>query len=212
MTTDRTPYCHKIRYGITGAPILTEDEMDGSHAPGMGVSPTLIELIYSAARDGKPATVSASVTGSWTRFGQPADGQVTTHFTNGPDGWPEWLAEEARLHNPDAAMAPQSVSRADVLRDAADALPEADLPFVPPMDRRRVADWLRRLAEEAQPAERHCTCSHPAGEHSIYGCADDCTCEWMPKRKPPMDPVHILGIKADEAQPGTEAQQDGARR
>ena len=108
---DRTPYCHKIRYGITGAPILTEDEMDGSHAPGVGVSPKLIELVYSPARDGKPARVDASVTGDWTRFGEPDGfgGQVTTHFKGGPDGWPAWLAEEARLHDPERAAAAPTV-------------------------------------------------------------------------------------------------------
>lgn len=47
------------------------------------------------------------------------------------------------------AVLPAPVDRAAVLREAADALPEADLPFVPPMDRRRVADWLRRMADEA---------------------------------------------------------------
>lgn len=101
----RTPYCTKIRYGITGAPILDGDDMDGSHAPGVGVRPTLIELVYIPDRDGKPAHVDASVTGTWTRFGQPDPdgfgGQVATHFRNGPDGWPTWLAEEARLHDPD---------------------------------------------------------------------------------------------------------------
>lgn len=103
----RTPYCTKIRYGICGAPLLAEDEMDGSHAPGIGVQPKLIELIYSAARDGKPASVSASVTGAWTRFGEPAGGEVAVHFKNGPDGWPAWLAEEARLHDPaPAGVAP----------------------------------------------------------------------------------------------------------
>lgn len=102
--TERTPHCTKIRYGITGAPLLTEDEMDGSHAPGVGVAPTLVELVYSPARDGKPARVDASVTGDWTRFGEPDGfgGRVTTHFKNGPDGWPAWLAEEARLHDPAA--------------------------------------------------------------------------------------------------------------
>jgi hypothetical protein len=115
--TARTPYCRKIRYGITGAPILTEDEMDGSHAPGVGMEPRLIELVYSSARDGKPASVSASVTGWWTRFGrreQPED-QMTTHFKNGPDGWPDWLVGEARLHDP-AAVVPPAVDRA-ALRD-----------------------------------------------------------------------------------------------
>lgn len=105
-TFDRTPYCHKIRYGITGAPTLTEDDMDGSHAPGVGVTPTLIELVYSPARDGKAARIDASVTGDWTRFGEPDGfgGQVTTHFKSGPDGWPAWLAEEARLHDPAAEI------------------------------------------------------------------------------------------------------------
>jgi hypothetical protein len=102
----RTPYCTKIRYGIEGAPILDGDDMDGSHAPGVGIRPTLIEFVYSAARDGKPASVSASVTGQWTRFGkrEPFDDQVTTHFKGGPDGWPAWLAAEARLHDPDAEL------------------------------------------------------------------------------------------------------------
>ena len=108
-TPGRTPYCHKIRYGVTGAPTLDGDDMDGSHAPAVGVIPKLIELVYSPARDGKPARVDASVTGDWTRFGEPDDfgGQVTTHFKNGPDAWPAWLAEEARLHDPErAASAP----------------------------------------------------------------------------------------------------------
>ncbi|MFI8872422.1 hypothetical protein [Streptomyces sp. NPDC055243] len=115
--TDRTPYCHKIRYGITGAPTLTEDEMSGSHAPGVGISPTLIELVYSAARDDKPARISASVTGWWTRFGkrdEPAN-EMTTHFADGPDGWPGWLAEEARLHDPAAAPSAPAERCGDVL-------------------------------------------------------------------------------------------------
>lgn len=106
LTITRTPYCTKIRYGITGAPTLDADEMDGTFAPGVGVAPTLIELVYSPARDGKPARIDASVTGDWTRFGEPDGfgGQVTTHFKSGPDGWPTWLAEEARLHDPAAEI------------------------------------------------------------------------------------------------------------
>lgn len=121
--TARTPYCTKIRYSITGAPTLGESEMDGSHAPGVGVRPTSIELVYSAARDGKPASVSASVTGDWMRFGKPDGGQVTTHFSDGPDGWPEWLAEEARLHDPDAAV-PSAVP-APATDRGADEMPSA---------------------------------------------------------------------------------------
>ena len=27
-----------------------------------------------------------------------------------------------------------------------------------------------------------CICAHPADDHSIYGCHDDCPCEWMSTR------------------------------
>jgi hypothetical protein len=80
----------------------------------------------------------------------------------------------------------------------------------------------RRDASEAQqdPTQDGCTCDHPADEHNVYGCEDDCACEWMPKRKPapaklpPMDPVHILGIDADTAvsQPGQPATDEPAPR
>jgi hypothetical protein len=324
----RTPYCHKIRYGITGAPILDEAEMDGSFAPGVGVEPALIELVYSPARDGKPASVDASVTGWWTRFGERDQfgGRMATHFKDGPDGWPAWLAEEARLHDPAAipvpAPAPTDGSVREQLLDALDfaycqglgyGTPEElvaayDATLLPPTDqtalRDRIAEaidgvftrwqtglgdqrpqdaihdavmavlptptdraalvdlvdqliehcpdhgcvepeWgdgchceivplLRRLAdavpvsgpggaadetraarprcphcqmphdltpdiaavcasirasiaahETQQPETRKpCRCPHPANEHSVYGCADDCACEWMPRRKP----------------------------
>lgn len=29
---------------------------------------------------------------------------MTTHFKNGPDGWPAWLAEEARLNDPERTL------------------------------------------------------------------------------------------------------------
>lgn len=56
---------------------------------------------------------------------------------------------------------------------------------------------LRRLADAAAvsgpcvageeqqnetPEARQCACPHPPDEHSVYGCADGCGCEWMPKR------------------------------
>jgi hypothetical protein len=108
------------------------------------------------------------------------------------------------------AVLPAPADRAAILREAADALPEADLRLVPPMDRKRVANWLRRLADAASgpgradgetqqdEAQKPCVCSHPADEHSVYGCSEGCGCEWMPKRRPAMDPVHILGVGSDE--------------
>jgi hypothetical protein len=160
----RTPYAHKIRYGITGAPILTDDEMDGSHAPDVGVAPVLIELVYSAALTDRPASVAASVTGVWTRFGkrEQPERTVTVHFKNGPAGWPDWLAEEARLHDPEpaavsAAVAPPtdtthglSVQHADALWDAV-AIPGPHTPTYPEQHE-RVCRAVRDILDELTPA------------------------------------------------------------
>ncbi|CAM5265336.1 hypothetical protein [Streptomyces fumanus] len=199
----RTPYCHKIRYGISGAPTLTGDEMQGSHAPGVGMSPRMIEVVHSAARDGRPAAVMVSVTGEWTVDGRPGSGEVTAHFEGDPSGWPVWLAEEARgalaavpVPSVDRAALRQRVAAALAREDAhnagydhgfvgsygadeetdgfVDAVLDAVLPA--PADRAAVlrwaadrlwalanrttergqgvlwaAEWLRRMAAEAQP-------------------------------------------------------------
>jgi hypothetical protein len=83
------------------------------------------------------------------------------------------------------------MDRAAVLREAADRLGElrlAEREWLVACGLDKAEQELRRLADEAP-----CGCGHPVDEHSVYGCADGCACELMPKR-PPMDPVHILGI------------------
>lgn len=40
----------------------------------------------------------------------------------------------------------------------------------------------RRQEVVARQTAKTCQCPHPADEHSVYGCADDCACEWMPQR------------------------------
>lgn len=47
-----------------------------------------------------------------------------------------------------ALVTDRAAVHAEALGKAADALPDADLPFVSPMGRRQTADWLRRLAVE----------------------------------------------------------------
>ena len=125
---ERTPYCHKIRYGVSGAPDTTG--MEGSYASGLSIDPTLVELVYSTARDGKPASLSASVRGWVMRDGvrvnpDDPDDQMLVHFKNGPDGWPAWLAAEARLHDPERATAPP-VDRAALRERIAAAIIESD--------------------------------------------------------------------------------------
>jgi hypothetical protein len=75
---------------------------------------------------------------------------------------------------PGPASAVQAVI--DRLRAALDVLPAV----VPAGAGEEPADETRG-AWGTRPA---CKCKHPIDEHSVYGCANDCACEWMPKRKP----------------------------
>ncbi|WP_210637179.1 hypothetical protein [Streptomyces sp. GESEQ-13] len=87
----------------------------------------------------------------------------------------------------------EPADRAAVLREAADhAYRIARRLDEQEHDERAQGAWdventlraeLRRMADETA-TEHRCVCSHPADEHSVYGCADDCACEWVPKRKP----------------------------
>lgn len=338
----RIPIAHSVRYAARGLP-----EVPFLYGPG-AIRPSEITLTYRAAPDSQLGRVHAYVKGRlWVDEREvPTTDGYGQHYDDGLDEWPEWLAEEARLHDPDAApsapadrsgmreriagvihedltqhkvrrdlgllgivprltdavlsVLPPAADRAAVLREAADAVaadteihirygsatdyanrhanllrrlaagerdeqqaqqdgaetgdgqggeliedylrflrgqgPEPDLTDLAPADREVIAGRFeivraladrdpslppldldpvaRRLglhadapADEEQQAETQargpwgtvpgCNCPHPADEHSIYGCADGCGCEWMPKR-PPMDPVHILGIEADE--------------
>lgn len=193
----RTAYCHKIRYGVTRAPDTIG--MDGSYAPGIAVSPTLVELVYSAARDNKPTGVSASVTGWFVKDGKRVDPEstVTVHFTDGPEGWPDWLAAEARLHDPEPAAVQPPADRGAVLREAAqhllarcphlgkaDALRKCTCPAAeellrlasqePGADDYTSAreDLLRRLADEAQPECRASLSGHCLREAQSESACD----------------------------------------
>lgn len=114
-----------------------------------------------------------------------------------------------------AALQARAADRAALLREAAEQLLASDLGPRPGHTEDYGCGWsdatLRaqsyllglaqtadgsRVAAEEQPAETQCGCGHAADEHSVYGCIDGCGCDRMFKR-PPMDPVHILGIDAD---------------
>lgn len=81
-------------------------------------------------------------------------------------------------------------ARATVLREAADAVSamdfsqlRADFWFNSQRNawdcgQSDAADLLRRRADGV------CNCVHPTDEHSVYGCADGCPCEYLPNRKP----------------------------
>ncbi|MFE6903822.1 hypothetical protein ACFVFJ_44575 [Streptomyces sp. NPDC057717] len=142
--TDRTPYTHKIRYGVTGAPQLP------GHRPGNTLDPTVVELLYAAPRDGRPARVDVMVTGWWMRDGERVqpERQVAHHWADGPEDWPDWLVKEAQLHEPAAA-------------------PSAPEPT-------RCSDPPCNQGGTGEPCDRHETeQAHAEGEHAFCGV----TCE-----------------------------------
>jgi hypothetical protein len=125
----------------------------------------------------------------------------------------------AILAVPSAGSEDTTTTRADTLREAATIVRSMDSDYAlqeaaehldglaVEVDEERE---LRRLAAETQPSEAaapSCGCPHPADEHSIYGCADGCGCEWMPKRKP-MDPARILGGAEPAASAGVQTDEE----
>lgn len=181
-----------------------------------------------------PADRAAVLAEAITRVEDPAERAKTT--TGAGLGWEaarDVLRRMADEEQQQPVVPARPTTRADVLCDAADcAYRIARRLDDQHHDQRAQGAWdvenvLRaqarlavadgsRMADEAQPATEargswgtrpRCTCSHAEDEHSVYGCLDDCACEWMPKRKP-MDPVHILGIDADV--PAPVAQQPAA--
>ncbi|MFB6626474.1 hypothetical protein ACFCWD_28900 [Streptomyces sp. NPDC056374] len=202
--TARTPYAHKIRYGVTGAPHLPSTDL-----PEFGVIPSLVELIYSAARDDLPARVSASVTGYLTRDGkkvQPAS-QVAQHYVNGPDGWPEWLASEIRLHAAGIRDAARTAAASQTTGQTTHAvpfvgsglttccrkppfeLPRTDLMSIQPENvtchlttgqddtEPETAPCSGPVACEDEPCDRHeREQAHAEGEHALCGPECECTC------------------------------------
>jgi hypothetical protein len=100
--TRRTPRCLKTRYNVTDAPQIACGE--GSHAPGITLRPTEVEISYTAPYNGHPARVDALVDGCWTLNGTLLKGEdVTEYYRNGAD-WPDWVTQEAREMNPDPTI------------------------------------------------------------------------------------------------------------
>ncbi|MFD9564413.1 hypothetical protein [Streptomyces sp. NPDC059994] len=147
--TIRTPRCLKIRYRVADAP---EVPVEVYNAPDITLAPTFVEIRYLAPLGVQPAFVDATVTGYWMRGGERVqpEKEMLHHFKNGPDGWPEWLAAEARLHDPQA----DDAARREQIRRA---LAEADgfnYEHLEPHDYQRHADAILALPGMQPPAER----------------------------------------------------------
>jgi hypothetical protein len=97
---DRIPIARSVVYAVKGAP-----EVPAQYTTGLTLAPTEITLTYRSAPDGQLGRVHAYVKGWWMRDGEryPADKPVGQHYYSDVGQWPDWLAAEARLHDPDAA-------------------------------------------------------------------------------------------------------------
>ncbi|MFD3835342.1 hypothetical protein ACFWWC_03670 [Streptomyces sp. NPDC058642] len=93
----RIPVARSVVYAVRGAPDVP-DEYNETRT----IAPTEISLTYRAAPDSQLGRVHAYVKGWWMQDGARVHAEaVGRHFTGDPTAWPEWLAAEARLHDPD---------------------------------------------------------------------------------------------------------------
>ncbi|MGW5616230.1 hypothetical protein [Streptomyces sp. NPDC003877] len=100
-TIDRIPIAQSVVYAVRGVPEVA-DEYNAERT----IAPHEISLTYRASEDSQLGRVHAHVKGWWMEDGArvPMDKPVGRHFWGRTFAdWPEWLAEEARLHDP-AAM------------------------------------------------------------------------------------------------------------
>ncbi|MET8080062.1 hypothetical protein [Streptomyces sp. NPDC005303] len=106
---DRIPLARSVHYVARGLP-----EVPNQYGPGV-LAPSEITLTYRAAPDSQLGRVHAYVAGRIWADGKELPllpgGLYGQHYFDGVDGWPAWLAEEARLHDPDApAVVPPAES------------------------------------------------------------------------------------------------------
>jgi hypothetical protein len=121
---DRIPLAHSVRYVARGLP-----EVPNQYGPGV-LAPSEITLTYRAASDSQLGRVHAYVAGRIWVDGVETPllpgGLYGQHYFDGLDGWPEWLAAEARLHDPDAPAVVPSVGGAALRDRIAHALERED--------------------------------------------------------------------------------------
>ncbi|NUO42381.1 MAG: hypothetical protein HOV82_10115 [Streptomyces sp.] len=105
---DRIPVARSVIYAVRGVPEVAEE-----YNPERTIVPTELTLHYRAAPDSQLGRVSAYVKGWWKQDGKriPMDKPVGRWFYGGPDGWPAWLAEEVRLHDPEITPADPAALR-----------------------------------------------------------------------------------------------------
>lgn len=97
---DRIPLTRSVHYAVRGMP-----EVPNQCGPGV-LAPSEITITYRDATDSQLGRIHAYVAGHiWVDGKELPLGLYGQHYFDGLDGWPEWLAEEARLHDPAVSSA-----------------------------------------------------------------------------------------------------------
>lgn len=99
-TIDRIPIGRSVTYAVRGLPEIA-DEYNAERT----IAPTEITFNYRSTPDSQLGRISVYVKGWWMQDGKrvPMDKPVGRWRYGNPEAWPTWLAEEARLHDPDAS-------------------------------------------------------------------------------------------------------------
>ncbi|MFI2033701.1 hypothetical protein ACH470_03215 [Streptomyces bottropensis] len=106
----RVPVAQSLVYIVRGTP-----EVPDEYNETRTIAPTEIMLTYRAAPDGQLGRVHAYVKGWWMQDGARVHAEaVGRHFHGDLAAWPEWLAAEAHLHDPETAD--EALSLAGALR------------------------------------------------------------------------------------------------
>jgi hypothetical protein len=153
----RIPIGRSVCYAVRGLP-----EVPNQYGRGV-LAPSEITLTYRAAPDSGLGRVHAYVAGRiWVDGNELPllpSGLYGQHYDDGLDGWPGWLTEEVRLHDPDVApvSVPPAADRA-ALRDRTRALAllEAanflrDAHHRDGLSVQEIGTALRHTADEADP-------------------------------------------------------------
>ncbi|MGW1961793.1 hypothetical protein ACWCPD_16130 [Streptomyces sp. NPDC001935] len=102
ITVDRIPLARSVRYIARGLP-----DVPFQYGPGV-IRPSEITLTYRDTPDSQLGRVHAYVTGRlWVGEREvPMGSGYGQHYDDGLSNWPDWLTDEAQLHDPDAVSVP----------------------------------------------------------------------------------------------------------
>lgn len=95
----RFPVARSVVYVVRGAP-----EVPDEYNETRTIAPTELSLTYRATADSQLGRIHAYVKGWWMQDGARVHAEAVGRHFWGRDlaSWPEWLATEARLHDPEA--------------------------------------------------------------------------------------------------------------